>query len=302
MKIAAVDIGTNSMRLMIAKIEDEKIVHKEKYLFFTRMGEGMDKSKTIPEEVIERNINSLKEIKGICDDREVDKIIAYGTSALRDAENKSEFINRAMDKSGIKVEVISGEEEAYYGYLGVSRSLDLQDFMIMDVGGGSTEFIRIENGEKKYLKSLNIGSVRLNERFSLKDPPDKKQLDELMKHLDEIFDENFGDENVDASLVGIGGTATALSAINLGLDSYDPDKIDGSVIAYDDVEKIFEDLSQMRLDERLAVKGLEPKRADIIVAGAAIIKRYMERDKIREIIISDSDNLEGSVYHNIKKK
>jgi exopolyphosphatase/guanosine-5'-triphosphate,3'-diphosphate pyrophosphatase len=302
LKIAAVDIGTNSMRLMIAKIEDEKIVHKEKYLFFTRMGEGMDKSKTIPEEVIERNINSLKEIKGICDDREVDKIIAYGTSALRDAENKSEFINRAMDKSGIKVEVISGEEEAYYGYLGVSRSLDLQDFMIMDVGGGSTEFIRIENGEKKYLKSLNIGSVRLNERFSLKDPPDKKQLDELMKHLDEIFDENFGDENVDASLVGIGGTATALSAINLGLDSYDPDKIDGSVIAYDDVEKIFEDLSQMRLDERLAVKGLEPKRADIIVAGAAIIKRYMERDKIREIIISDSDNLEGSVYHNIKKK
>jgi exopolyphosphatase/guanosine-5'-triphosphate,3'-diphosphate pyrophosphatase len=302
LKIAAVDIGTNSMRLMIAKIEDEKIVHKEKYLFFTRMGEGMDKSKRIPEKVIERNINSLKEIKGICDDREVDKIIAYGTSALRDAENKSEFINRAMDKSGIKVEVISGEEEAYYGYLGVSRSLDLQDFMIMDVGGGSTEFIRIENGEKKYLKSLNIGSVRLNERFSLKDPPDKKQLDELMKHLDEIFDENFGDENVDASLVGIGGTATALSAINLGLDSYDPDKIDGSVIAYDDVEKIFEDLSQMRLDERLAVKGLEPKRADIIVAGAAIIKRYMERDKIREIIISDSDNLEGSVYHNIKKK
>jgi exopolyphosphatase/guanosine-5'-triphosphate,3'-diphosphate pyrophosphatase len=123
-----------------------------------------------------------------------------------------------------------------------------------------------------------------------------------MKHLDEIFDENFGDENVDASLVGIGGTATALSAINLGLDSYDPNKIDGSVIAYDDVEKIFEDLSQMRLDERLGVKGLEPKRADIIVAGAAIIKRYMERDKIREIIISDSDNLEGSVYHNIKKK
>jgi exopolyphosphatase/guanosine-5'-triphosphate,3'-diphosphate pyrophosphatase len=123
-----------------------------------------------------------------------------------------------------------------------------------------------------------------------------------MKHLDEIFDENFGDENMDASLVGIGGTATALSAINLGLDSYDPNKIDGSVIAYDDVEKIFEDLSQMRLDERLAVKGLEPKRADIIVAGAAIIKRYMERDKIREIIISDSDNLEGSVYHNIKKK
>lgn len=302
MKIAAVDIGTNSMRLMIAKIEDEKIVHKEKYLFFTRMGEGMDKSKRIPEKVIERNTNSLKEIKGICDDREVDKIIAYGTSALRDAENKSEFINRAMDKSGIKVEVISGEEEAYYGYLGVSRSLDLQDFMIMDVGGGSTEFIRIENGEKKYLKSLNIGSVRLNERFSLKDPPDKKQLDELMKHLDEIFDENFGDENMDASLVGIGGTATALSAINLGLDSYDPNKIDGSVIAYDDVEKIFEDLSQMRLDERLAVKGLEPKRADIIVAGAAIIKRYMERDKIREIIISDSDNLEGSVYHNIKKK
>jgi exopolyphosphatase/guanosine-5'-triphosphate,3'-diphosphate pyrophosphatase len=266
------------------------------------MGEGMDKSKRIPEKVIERNINSLKEIKGICDDREVDKIIAYGTSALRDAENKSEFINRAMDKSGIKVEVISGEEEAYYGYLGVSRSLDLQDFMIMDVGGGSTEFIRIENGEKKYLKSLNIGSVRLNERFFLKDPPGKKQLDEFMKHLDEIFDENFGDENMDASLVGIGGTATALSAINLGLDSYDPNKIDGSVIAYDDVEKIFEDLSQMRLDERLAVKGLEPKRADIIVAGAAIIKRYMERDKIREIIISDSDNLEGSVYHNIKKK
>lgn len=302
MKIAAVDIGTNSMRLMIAKIEDEKIVHKEKYLFFTRMGEGMDKSKRIPEKVIERNINSLKEIKGICDDREVDKIIAYGTSALRDAENKSEFINRAMDKSGIKVEVISGEEEAYYGYLGVSRSLDLQDFMIMDVGGGSTEFIRIENGEKKYLKSLNIGSVRLNERFFLKDPPGKKQLDEFMKHLDEIFDENFGDENMDASLVGIGGTATALSAINLGLDSYDPNKIDGSVIAYDDVEKIFEDLSQMRLDERLAVKGLEPKRADIIVAGAAIIKRYMERDKIRKIIISDSDNLEGSVYHNIKKK
>ncbi len=301
LKIAAIDIGTNSMRLMVAETEDERIIEKEKYIFFTRMGEGLDKSKIISREVMERNFKGLEEVKAICDQKGVEAIVAYGTSALRDAVNKSDFIAEAFDRTGIKVETISGEDEAFYGYLGVISSLESRDFLIIDVGGGSTEFIQIKEGERKCLKSLDIGAVRLSEKFPLGDPPDIGMIALLEEHLDNIFDKKFEDGVSDKLLVGIGGTATTLSAIKLGLESYDPDKIGGSRLSYNEIEKIYRRLSQMTLKERLDVKGLEPKRADIILTGTAIIKRFMERYEISEIVISDNDNLEGTVYHKIKK-
>jgi len=172
MKVATVDIGTNSMRLLIADYDKNIISNREKYVQITKMGKDVDANKRISAESISRNTNALENFVNMAKEQNCEKIKVIGTSALRDSVNREEFINEAMKKTGIEVEIISGEMEANLGFLGVKNLLDKKDYTLtIDIGGGSTEFILANNlGELIFSKSEDIGSVRMTEKF-LKNGP-----------------------------------------------------------------------------------------------------------------------------------
>ncbi|MBF7096919.1 Ppx/GppA family phosphatase [Alkalibacter sp. M17DMB] len=298
---ASIDIGTNSTRLMVAKVENGKISNKKKWVFYTRMGEGLGKDSVITEKAMKRNLDALYKAKAICDGSGVEVIWAFGTSALRDAKNSQDFIREALMRTGIEVEILTGERESEYGFLGVSQSFEEKNILIVDLGGGSCEFIAVRNGEKVFAQSIDVGAVRLKEMFIGTYPADHSALAALkghvVKNLEKTFKKN---DMVDLTLVGIGGTITSISSMNQGLECYDSEKIDKSVVKLSEIDDIYNGLVGLEIDEIKKIKGLEEKRADIILPGILIIKTLMEYGDFQSITVSDSDNLEGAIAYKIK--
>ena len=217
MRIGAIDIGTNSMRLLICDYIDNKLENRVKFVNTTRIGKDVDKNGYISEEAINRNIRSLKEFANICKENKCEKIYAIGTSALRDSKNKEEFINLAKLESSIDVEIITGEEESNLGFKGVLEGWDSKDgILVLDIGGGSTEFIIGGIEGIKFAKSENVGALRMTEKFLTKDPICEKEFDNMSSFIENEIDETLKyikDKGI-KKLVGIGGTITSLSAMN----------------------------------------------------------------------------------------
>lgn len=301
MKLASIDIGTNSMRLLITDY-DKEFVHREKYVDITRIGRGVDDKGCISEEAMERNLRALKKFVDRAREENCEEIFVMGTSALRDSRNRQEFVDRAKKETGLGIDILSGEEEALLGFYGVASDLQESGYvLIVDIGGGSTEFIL---GDKKqgilFTKSENIGSVRLTERFVRKDPPSMQELAEM-----EAFIRRIAEQTVDIlrtypikKLIGIGGTATSLSAMVQQLEPYDSDKVHRSLIFKEELEAIFCELVLKTLTQRREMPGLQPERADVIIAGTHILCTLMKMLSINEILISEYDNLEGLIYRN----
>lgn len=294
MKRAAVDLGTNSARLLVAEVED-KIERIEKITTITRLGQGVDKSRRLSNEAIDRNIDLLLKYKKIAEGYGVYDIKAIATSAVRDAANKDEFVKRVKDAAGIDLDVISGDLEAELGFLGASSIMGGEMCTVIDIGGGSTEFIAGKDGVISKAKSIDIGAVRLTEKFFGPDMPVNVSVsaahDYIVNMIQEIAKEIKGLRSF--MLLGIGGTVTTLAAIDMELSPYDCDRVHRFKLQKSSVDDIFKRLISMSLDERKKLKGLQPERVDIIPAGTLILKTIMEELNIDYITVSEYDNLEG---------
>lgn len=306
MKIGTIDIGTNSMRLLIADYKNNKIENRKKYINITRIGQGVDDKGYITEEALERNLNALKEFADKCIEEKCEKVYCMGTSALRDSKNGQDFVDRAKELTNIDVKIICGEEESNLGFMGVLEGAggDKSNYiLVLDIGGGSTEFIVGNEDGIKFCKSENVGALRMTEKFITTDPISDEEFSKMSGFIEKTISSTLDKiKGMHVSkLVGIGGAITSLSAMNQQLEVYSMEKVHNSVVTKKDLEKILQNLKKMTLSDKKTIKGLQPKRADIITSGVKILHIVMEKLEIEKIMISEYDNLEGLICQNSKK-
>lgn len=290
---AACDIGSNTLRFVIAEVLDQKVVEiiKEKR-FIIRLAKNIEKERVILSEALSRLIEALKIIK--------EDLEKYGnipsrfvaTSALREAENREEVIKAALNL-GIKIDIISPEEEAALMFKGVASTINLNSKrgLIFDIGGGSTEYVIAKDGKIEYLKSLDLGVVKLSDRFDFSKKVDKGELVFLAKFIESKLSQ-LPSTDID-TCVATAGTATTLAAIDLKLEQYDYKKVNGYRLSYERIKEIVTMLYSLDFAERQKVVGLEKKRADLIIPGGFIALLTMKRYGIDEIVISDFGLREG---------
>ncbi|MBO8159759.1 Ppx/GppA phosphatase family protein [Thermosyntropha sp.] len=283
MRCAAIDLGTNSCRLLIAEIKDGKLFSVLRDLQTTRLGENLIQTGKISKAAIDRTCVALNSFKKAIEDNNVASYRAIATSAVREAENQKEFIDTVLNKCGIKVEVITGEKEAFLSYLGVEKGLKLQNKpMVVDLGGGSTEFIL----GKDFMISLPLGAVRATEADM-----NRKEMRDILKPLIDS-----GINFKPHPLVCVGGTATTLVAIKLKLKEYSYSLVHGQLLTYEDIAEIYELLASLPLEERKKLPGLQPARADIIPKGVLAVLVIMEILNKDKIVVSESDLMEGIIW------
>ena len=282
---AAIDVGTNSIRMLAAKVQGGKILPLQTKMQITRIGQGAGISRKLLAEPMARSLKTLQEYSADLQKIGVDGLRIVATSAVREAVNAPQFIELAA-RIGLLVEIISGETEAQLSFDGVTRGLaEVADPTVLDIGGGSTEFIwaglnRIQ------VYSVPLGAVKIAENPST--------LGELPILCAKVWAELLSRKA--SSLVGVGGTITTLAAIEQRLAVYQPERVHGFILQRSVVEKLLKSLSAMSLAERKTVVGLQPERADIILAGTALLLEIMERTGQSELVVSESDLLQGVIW------
>lgn len=299
-KTAYIDIGTNSVRMMTLSSDSVDCINAVKYMNTTRIGRGVDKSRKLSDEGIKDTLDALKDFKEDALKAGADEIKVIGTSALRDAENREDFLEAVKSNLGLKVDVISGDEEARLGFLGVSKGLkghikEDDYILVVDIGGGSTELIVGRNGEIEYAKSIDIGAVRLSDKFVTTDPVSLVEqqaiADYIRISLKEVLKkvESYPIKGV----IGIGGTITTIGSIALEMKAYDRKKIHNYYVPLETIYAINKKLLNQKIESRKEVVGLQPKRADIIPYGLMILHQILLSLEVSGISISEYDNLEG---------
>ncbi|MCL2823313.1 MAG: Ppx/GppA family phosphatase [Polyangiaceae bacterium] len=280
MKIATIDIGTNSTLLLIANSQDNNLSPIHETSTVTRLGQGVDKTQQIHPDAITRNINCLKDFAARIKQHNATLIDVVSTSAARDASGIREFLDAAEQVLGKKPRVISGIQEATLSFWGALYGLNINGpVAIFDLGGGSTEIVygTIGNTPKptiNHAKSIDIGCVRLTERHILKDPPSSNELLELQNAIDNALSK-LDTPPDDHTWIGIGGSVTTLVAIKKGITAFDPALIHGQELSGQDVASIVEKLQGLTIDERNRVPGMEPLRSDVIIAGGCIVRSLL---------------------------
>jgi exopolyphosphatase/guanosine-5'-triphosphate,3'-diphosphate pyrophosphatase len=298
-RIAVVDLGTNSTRLLVAEVQDGAVRELERESNVTRLGQGVDSSGRLAEEAMERVYAVLADYRERIDRHGTEGIVAVATSAVRDAENGEEFRAVLRERFGVEAETISGDEEARLTFLGATagRSDGDTETLVIDIGGGSTEFVVGHPGETpRFHVSTRLGSVRQTERHIDRDPPPPDQVASLSDEATSIIEADVPDE-VRASVtagIAVAGTATSLAAIDQELDPYNPDRVHGYGVTLGAAERMLAMLATLPLAERRRVKGLNPDRAPTIVAGAAILLEAMRSFGLDEVEVSEADILHGA--------
>lgn len=277
MKFGVIDVGSNSVRLMIS---DGKRT-QNKFVQTTRLAEGMNDDNNLKTVAIERTVAT---VSFFCDKAKtigVDKLFCFATAAVRKADNGNVFVQKVKDACGVNVDVISGETEAKIGYMG---ALNGSDGAIVDVGGASTEIVVVKNGKQTYSKSQNIGAVVATDVCGQDYLTSKTFVDKKVSEYGEVPNSTF---------YAIGGTATTMVSIALGLDPYDPKKVQGYKLYKGELENICERLFSLSIEQRQQIKGLQKDRAKVIANGAYILLSVMDKVGADCFIVSESDNLEG---------
>lgn len=299
---AFIDVGTNTILCLIADIRDTgRFRVLDDMAEIARLGQGVDQSGIIGAAGEQRAVEILARYRDRCKDLGVEDIIAVGTSAMRDAKNSAGVRARIRDALGIDIRVISGAEEAGYSFLAVQRGLSLlgQELLVIDIGGGSTELILGNaNGVSRAL-SVNVGSVRLTERYLHSDPVSAEEVAAMsftvQAHLAGIPNE-IAARAGNAMWVGIAGTFTTLAAIERKLARYSHSQVHGSVLTLAEVKRQVARLQARTIAERKQILGLEPKRADVIFAGAYLIEKLMESLGAKQVLVSDQGVRYGLLY------
>lgn len=305
-RVAAVDCGTNSIRLLVADCDPAtgELTDLDRRMTVVRLGQGVDRTGRLAPEALERTFAACREYAGIIRDLGAERIRFVATSASRDAENRDEFVQGVVAILGVEPEVISGDQEAEFSFTGATRELVShghleRPFLVVDIGGGSTEFV-VGDDHVRAARSVDIGCVRLTERHlavdgALTDPPTQAQIAAVRRDIEAALDQ--AAETVPLSeartLVGLAGSVTTVAAIALGLPEYDSAAIHHSRITYDQVREITHRMLTSTHAERAAIPVMHPGRVDVIGAGALVLLSLMERTGAREVVVSEHDILDG---------
>ena len=298
MRVAAIDCGTNSVRLLVAEAGDEgRLVDLDRRLILTRLGQGVDATGRFHPDALARTLNAFAEYADVIAQLGVGRVRLVATSAARDASNRDEFFAGARERLGVEAEIISGDEEARLSFTGALTALPdvAAPVLVIDIGGGSTELIVGSGGATPHIDhglSLDIGSVRVRERFLAGDPPTTEQVNAASAYIDSLLDGSGVDFDSIATWIGVGGTATSLSALNQRLPAYDRSKVHGSSMSRVELHALTHDLLTSTVEQVKALPSMHPKRADVICAGALIAARIGARMPV-DLTISESDILDG---------
>ncbi|HVA40255.1 MAG TPA: Ppx/GppA phosphatase family protein [Candidatus Binataceae bacterium] len=302
MKIGALDVGTNTVLMLVAETAADGGARRVIDLCrVTRLGQGVDHNHRLDPPAALRTLDTIAEFVEQARAAGAEKIVTAGTATLRDAADGESFIRRVRERTGVELEIVSGEAEAWLSYLAVMRGLHLDPakrLLIIDIGGGSTEFIRAQPGAKLQMASLQIGSVRLTERILHHDPPTAREAADLRLAIDAELT-GLGWKLATDVLVGIAGTVTTVCAVALQTEPYDPDRVHGYSLSRKEVERVLGLFGSMPLVERRGLKGLDPARADVIFAGAAILERVMCEAEVSSVTVSDQGVRWGLVWREL---
>jgi exopolyphosphatase/guanosine-5'-triphosphate,3'-diphosphate pyrophosphatase len=295
--VAAVDIGTNSTRLLVADAEDGHIHEVERETRVTRLGEGVDRRRRLLPVPIARVRNTLTDYRRTIEQLGAERTLAIATSAIRDADNGEAFLGEVEWSYGFDTRLLSGHDEALMTYRGVAseRPLDAGT-IIVDIGGGSTELIAGEPDGVRWQDSLDIGSVRLTERFLHSDPPTDEELDSCAAAVRALLAERVPDEvrGRTSAAIGVAGTITSLAALALGLEEYDRERVHGSTLSAAALAEQLEWLARIPVAARRQLRPLDPERAPVIVAGGVIAREVLAFLRLEALEVSERDILDGA--------
>ncbi len=293
MRLASVDIGTNTVRLLVADANGGSLRFVFQDRAVVRLGEGLSRTGRLKKEAMERAVLALERFKRSCDELGVEKVVPIATAAVREAENRDEFLKLVLERVGWRVRVISGEQEARFTYLGVKRGLGLSRFLVFDIGGGSTEYI-CASGSLSYT-SLPMGVVKLTEQLVKGDPPSQAELEALRGAIRGFLDGLNLSSCFGVTVVGTAGTPTTLAALDMRMRTYDPERVHGYRLSYARLEEMFASLSRMRAAERLRLPGMERGREDLIIAGTLIVLETLKKFGADEMVVSEWGIREGVI-------
>jgi exopolyphosphatase/guanosine-5'-triphosphate,3'-diphosphate pyrophosphatase len=302
MRIASIDIGTNTFRILVCELQDRELKRLYVDRVITRLGGGFSREGKITEEAGKRSLRALKNFARIIKRYKVEKIRAVATSVVRESQNGSRFLKKVEEKTGIKTEVISSEEEAKLTVDGVFKSVSVvtEYCVIFDIGGGSTEYVFVKSGKILGLTSTILGVVHLAERYLKTEIPSESDIKKLSNEIKDILSLQLSwlprVSGSELTLVGTAGTPTTLAAIQLGLTKYNPDLVNGFILNQHMVLSIFRTLIGITPQKRLEIAGLEKGREDVIIPGALIVLKTMNRFSKEDILVSDGGLLEGVAY------
>ena len=297
-RIAVVDLGTNSTRLLVAEVEDRRVIELERRTIVTRLGEGLEATGRLGDAAMARVSEALAVYREVIERLGAEQVVAVATSAMRDAENGPAFRDEIRERFGIDARTISGDEEARLTFLGATSGRAAgAETLVIDIGGGSTEYVTGQAGsDPGFHVSTRMGSVRHTERHLQSDPPTAAQMAALAEDARGVVAAEVPEEvrgRVEEG-IAVAGTATTLAAIDQELDPYDPEKVHGYRVGRSTCERIVSQLAALTVAERRGVTGLHPDRAPTIVAGAVILLESIRAFDLDEIEVSEADILHGA--------
>ncbi|MFE9632237.1 exopolyphosphatase [Streptomyces sp. NPDC006463] len=305
-RVAGIDCGTNSIRLLVADYDPAtgELVELDRRMIIVRLGQGVDKTGRLAPEALERTFAACREYAAVIEELGAERVRFVATSASRDAENRDEFVRGVVDILGVEPEVISGDQEAEFSFTGATKELTAHEhlarpFLVVDIGGGSTEFV-VGEEHVRAARSVDVGCVRMTERHlvvdgQVTDPPTEAQIAAVRADIEAALD--LAAETVPLAeartLVGLAGSVTTVAAIALGLPEYDSAAVHHSRISYDQVREITGRMLTSTHAERAAIPVMHPGRVDVIGAGALVLLAIMERIGASEVVVSEHDILDG---------
>jgi exopolyphosphatase/guanosine-5'-triphosphate,3'-diphosphate pyrophosphatase len=301
-RVAALDCGTNSLRLLVAEVDPGRgeLTDLARRMEIVRLGQGVDQTGRLAPEALIRTIGVLREYAAVIDTAAVEAVRMVATSATRDADNSAEFVGQVKEVLGIAPEVLSGTEEAMLSFTGATAELaghpDGAPFLVADIGGGSTEFVL--GPPDQHSISVNIGCVRMTERHLHGDPPTGREVAAATADIDAALDRVADALPVrDArTLVGLAGSVTTVAAIAMGLPGYDPARIHHARVSAADVHAVTRDLLTQTRAARAAISVMHPGRVDVIGGGALVLDQIMRRFGFGEVLVSEHDILDGIAW------
>ncbi|MBC7592535.1 MAG: Ppx/GppA family phosphatase [Kineosporiaceae bacterium] len=297
-RVAAIDCGTNSIRLLVSDVVGENKIDIVREMRIVRLGQDVDKTGHLADEAIARTLTATREFATLIRTLGADRVRFCATSAARDADNAEEFSDAIEGIIGVRPVVLSGEEEAKASFLGAAGDLPVARTLVVDIGGGSTELIVGTGDHVEWSVSLNIGSVRMTERYLSSDPPTVAEASDCMAYVDTVLDKVIGDIAPIDLFVGVAGTITTVAAHTLAIPSYDSDAIHHAELKLGDVSNACISLARMTVADRRALPFMHPGRADVIGGGALILDRLIERLPLHTatLLVSEHDILDGIAW------
>jgi exopolyphosphatase/guanosine-5'-triphosphate,3'-diphosphate pyrophosphatase len=293
-RVAVVDIGTNSTRLLVAEVCGDSVEEFDRRLAITRLGEGVDSRRKLLPAAVARVRNVLVDYRRAADELGAERTLALATSAIRDAENGEAFLGELEWSYGFTTRLLSGDEEALLTFRGVASGRTIaESTLVVDVGGGSTELILGGPEGVSFHKSLDLGCVRLTERFLHGDPPRAEELEACGAHVREQLREAVPPEVCPATALGVAGTVTTLATLDLGLEEEVPELVHGHKVAASRVARFLDELGAQPVSELRELPGLHPERAPVIVAGVVVVLEILRHFGLEELEVSERDIMHG---------